>query len=270
MCMTCLDNPAEFREYIKDLIYEQYAKPDLVRVSDDIEAIAGSVKYLVENRDDHDYTDAEIEGFIDILARMTAAETEEERKVLIEEFKGALRIDPEKMHELMDFNRDPLRGPTNDTIMDDLKAFPDEELHEQFIRAIQHTYLYHETRPEYMNLMLGQEFIDAIGRRMAKYAEGAMEHMDDFQASLMVVDKKGAEYALATIMTGVYLEALWAGYYAGAKGQDCPMWFTHDLGPVGRQDTRDIREKLPEVVQRILENMVPPDMPKPDEEKGSE
>ena len=270
MCMTCLDNPAEFREYVKDRIYEQYAKDDLVRVNDDIEAFAGSVKYLVENRDEHDYTDEEIEHFLEILARMTAAETAEERKPIIEEFKSALRIDPDTMADLMDFKWDPLRGPTNDTIMDDLKAFPDEELHEQFIRAIQHTYLYHETRPEYMNLMLGQQFIDAIGRRMAKYAEGAMAHMEEFQSALLVVDAKDAEYALATIMTGVYLEALWAGYYAGAKGQDCPMWFTHDLGPVGRQDTRDIREKLPEVVKRILENMTPPDMPKSDEEKGEE
>jgi hypothetical protein len=269
MCITCLDNPNEFREYIKDLIYAEYAKPDLVRTSDSVEGFAASVRYLVDNREEHDYTDAEIENFLDILSRMTAAENEEALAPLIEEFKAALRVDEETMANLMDFDIDPLRGPSEDTIMDDLKAFPDEQLWEHFIRAIQHTYYYHETRPEYMNLMLGQKFIDAIGNRMAKYADGAMAEMDDFRSSFLVLDEQNARYAMATIMTGVYIEALFAGYYAGAKGQDCPMWFTHDLGPIGRQDTRPPEEKIPEVIQRILTNMIPPDMPTPDDEENS-
>ena len=266
MCLTCLDNPNEFREHIRDLIYKEYAKPGLVRTNEDIEGFAASVAYLVENREEHDYTDAEIEEFIAILARMTAAETDEERNAAIEEFKNAMRVNPESMTDLMDFNFDPLRGPTNDTIMDDLKAFPDAALHEQFLRAIQHTYYYHETRPEYMNIMLGQKFIDAIGNRMARYADGAMAEMDDFKAAFLVLDPNDARFAMATIMTGVYIEALFAGYYAGARGQDCAMWFTHDLGPIGRQDTRDPEEKIPEVITRILQNMIPPDMPTPDDE----
>lgn len=270
MCMTCLDDPNEFREYMKDLIYAEYAKEDLVRTNDGLEAFAGTVRYLSENRDEHDYTDEQLERLIELVAQMTALDTEEEREPLIEEFKEILKVGTSDISGLMKFDYDPLRGPTEATIMDDLKAFPDEELHEQLIRAIQHTYYYHETRPEYLNLMLGQNFVDAIGRRMAKYAEGSMEHVEGFRSAMVVIDEEEACYALATIMTGVYLEALFAGYYAGAKGQDCPMWFTHELGPVGRQDTRPMQEKLPEVITRMLANMTPPDAPQGGEEKGPE
>ena len=239
MCMTCLDDPVAFREYIRDRLYQQYAKPDLVRRENDVQTYIDSIDYLIENPDDHDFTDEQMELFMVLKASLIAAETDEEKQIAIDAVKDA-------MTDLR--ARGPLRA-------DELRAGPavraDRGRHPHRSGGVPHRQppagadpwhpapvLLPRVRPEFMAMLFGQEFIDIIGHRMSLYAGGAMKGMEEFATVLLVLDEEQAGRALAQIMTGVYLEAIIAGYYAGAKGQECLMWHTHELGPVGRQDDR--------------------------------
>lgn len=245
MCTMCLADEAAFREYIRDQIFTQYAKPDLVTTELTPEGLLGAIEFAEQDPNHLGYGDEGMETLRGLRERILNA-PEDEQQAIVDEAIQVLSDLVSARFAGMNFGNDQLATSTKQTIVEDQEAFPNESLADQLLRAIQHVYFYHETRPQYFYEIVDQDFMDSIGNRMNGYARSSIEHMPHFDSALLVLQEDGAVDAIATIATGVYLEALMAGYYAGSQGRNCMMWQTHELGPVGRLDERDAEIKVPE------------------------
>lgn len=247
--MKCVENKQEFREYVRDELHKLYADKETVFDVMSVDETLTAIKFAVENPERTGINEEEAATLLRLAQEIRDAEgdaekiaglTEEVVTVMATRFGGTL-------DETMTIRGNLLRAATKDTVVDDQKEFPGDTLSQKIIRAIQHVYYYHETRSDYFERLLDEDTIASINNRMTSYARSSMDALPHFDSVFLVLQQEGAVDALRTIMTGVYMEALMAGYYAGARGGDCMMWHTHELGPVGRDDNRNSDTKVAEV-----------------------
>lgn len=253
MCEQCITDPL-FPEFIAHQLDRAFEDKDLHVAATVLDSLDSALEWALENGDKVEYTPEQADKMREMIERLKALrengsdEDTEAFEQEVHEFLSSFIAKPEDVIG----SSNPFSVPTQDTVEKDQAAFPDESLADRFIRGCQHLWYYHETRPDLYREVLGQDFLNNIHDRMEDYARIAMKQIPAFGTVLLPIHDEAAAEALALLMATTFLEGLMAGYYTGAAGQDCFLWQSHQLGPIGRMDTDTPSDEKVEKIMDIL------------------